>query len=39
MKHIPSFTRNHWMPSLGECLHLITLAAAMVDDFGGKEKH
>jgi hypothetical protein len=39
MKHIPSFARSHWMPSLGECLRLIAPAADMVDDIGGKHKH
>ncbi len=27
------------MPLLGECLHRIALAAAMVDDFGCKQKN
>jgi hypothetical protein len=30
MKHIKGFTRNHWMPLSDECLHRITLAAAML---------
>ena len=28
----------HWMPPLGECLHHIATAAAMVVDFGRKHK-
>ena len=27
MVHIPGFTRSHWMPPLGKCLHRIALAA------------
>jgi hypothetical protein len=38
MEHIPGFTRSHWMPPLGTCLHRIAAAAAMVDDFGQKHK-
>jgi hypothetical protein len=33
MEHIPGFTRGHWMPPWGECLHRIALAAAMVIKF------
>ncbi len=33
------FTRSHWMPPLGECLHCIPLAAAMVDGFGCNYKN
>jgi hypothetical protein len=33
MEHIPSFTRSHWMPPLGKCLHHIAPAAAMVDKY------
>ena len=33
MEHIQGFTRSHWMPPLGECLHHIVPAAAMVDKF------
>jgi len=36
MEYIPGFNRSHWMPPSGECLHRITPAAAMVDDFGRK---
>jgi len=38
MKHIPGFTRSHWMPPLGKCLHCIAVAAAMVGNFGQKHK-
>ena len=38
MEHIQSFTRSHWMPPSGECLHRIAAAAAMVDSFGQKHK-
>ncbi len=38
MEHIPGFTRSHWMPPSGECLHCNTMAAAMVDTFGQKHK-
>jgi hypothetical protein len=38
MKHIQGFTRNHWMPPLGELSHCIAAAAAMVDNFGQKHK-
>jgi hypothetical protein len=34
MERIPGFTRSHWMPPLGECLHRIAPAAAEVIDFG-----
>jgi hypothetical protein len=30
MEHIQGFTRSHWMPQLGECLHRIALATAKV---------
>jgi hypothetical protein len=33
MEHIPGFTRSRWMPPLGECLHHIAPAAAMVNEF------
>jgi hypothetical protein len=33
MKHIWGFTRSHWMPPSGECLHRIAPAAAMVNEF------
>jgi hypothetical protein len=33
MKHIRGFTRSHWMPPSGECLHRIAPAAAMVNKF------
>jgi hypothetical protein len=33
MEHIPGFTRGHWMPPLGKCLHRIAPAAAKVIDF------
>jgi hypothetical protein len=33
MEHIQGFTRSHWMPPSGECLHRIALAAAMVKEF------
>jgi hypothetical protein len=36
MEHILGFTRSHWMLPLGQCLHCIAVAAAMVDDFGSK---
>ena len=38
MKHIQGFTRSHWMPPSGECLHCIAAAAALADDFGRKHK-
>jgi hypothetical protein len=38
MEHIPGFTRSHWMPLLGKCLHRIAPAAAKVIDFGCKLK-
>ena len=38
IKHIQGFTRSHWMPPLGECLHHIAAAADMVDNFGRKHK-
>ena len=38
MKHNQGFTRSQWIPPLGECLHRIAAAAAMVDDFGRKHK-
>jgi hypothetical protein len=38
MEHISGFTRSHWMPPLGECLHHIAPAAAKVIDFGCKHK-
>ena len=37
-EHILGFTRSHWMPPLGECLHRITAVAAMVDNFSRKHK-
>jgi hypothetical protein len=33
VEHIPGFTRSHWMPPLGKCLHRIAPAAAMVDNY------
>jgi hypothetical protein len=39
MGHISGFTRSHWMPPLGKCLHLIAPAAAKVIDFGCKHKN
>jgi hypothetical protein len=33
MGHIPGFTRSHWMPPSGKCLHCIAPAAAMVDEY------
>jgi hypothetical protein len=33
MSHNQGFTRSHWMPSLGECLCHIALAAAKVINF------
>jgi hypothetical protein len=33
MKHVQGFTRSHWMPPSGECLHRIAPAAVMVDKF------
>jgi hypothetical protein len=38
MEHIMGFTRSHWMPPSGECLHCVVAVAAMVDDFGRKNK-
>ncbi len=35
---IQGFTRSHWMPPLGECLHHTALAAAMIDDVSVKHK-
>jgi hypothetical protein len=34
MEHILGFTRSHWMPPLGKCLHCIVPAAAKVINFG-----
>ena len=39
MEHIPGFTRNHWMPPLGECLCRITQADAMADEFVEKTQN
>jgi hypothetical protein len=33
MEHILGFTRSHWMPPLGKCLHRIAPAAAIVDEY------
>jgi hypothetical protein len=33
MERIPGFTRSHWMPPLGKCLHRIAPAAAMVNKY------
>ena len=33
MEHIQGFTRSHWMPPLGKCLHRIAPAATMVNEF------
>ncbi len=38
MGHIPGFTRSHCMLPLGECLHRIAPAAAMVNEFVVKHK-
>jgi hypothetical protein len=38
MEHIPGFTRRHWMPPLGKCLHRIAPVAAKVINFGCKHK-
>jgi hypothetical protein len=37
-KHIPDFTRSHWMSPLGKCSHHIAAAATMVNDVGQKHK-
>jgi hypothetical protein len=39
MKQIKGFTRSHWMPPAGECLHRIALAAAMVAMLVDNTKH
>ena len=39
MEHIQVFTRSHWMLPLGDCLHRIATAAAMVDEFVAKYKN
>ncbi len=39
MEHIPGFTRSHWMPPSGKCLHCIALAAAKVINFSCKHKN
>jgi hypothetical protein len=33
MKHIPGFTKSHWMLPSGKYLHRIAPAAAMVDKY------
>jgi hypothetical protein len=33
IEHLQGFTRSHWMPPSGECLHHIATAADMVDEF------
>ena len=33
LEHVRGFTRSHWMPPSGECLHRIAPAAAMVNEF------
>ena len=38
MEHTPGFTRSHWMPPSGKCLHWIAPAAAMIDEFFAKHK-
>jgi len=38
VEHILGFTQSHWMPPLGECLHHIAMAAAIVDEYGRKHK-
>jgi len=38
MEQILGFTRSHWMPPSGECLHRIAAAAAMVEGSSGKHK-
>ena len=35
----PGLIGSHWMPPLGECLHLIAPVAAMVIVIGGKHKN
>jgi hypothetical protein len=37
-EHILGFTRSHWMPPSGKCLHRIAPAAAKVINFGCKHK-
>jgi hypothetical protein len=32
-EHVQGFTRSHWMPPSGKCLHRIPPAAAMVNEF------
>ncbi len=39
MEHIQGFPRNLWMLPLGKCLPRISLAAAMVDNFGCKQEN
>jgi hypothetical protein len=38
MKHIQDFPRSLWMLPSGKCLRRIALAAAMIDNFGCKQK-
>jgi hypothetical protein len=38
MKRIHGFMQSHLMPPSGKCLRCIAPAAAMVDDFGCKQK-
>jgi hypothetical protein len=33
MEHIPGFARSHWKSPSDKCLHCITPAAAMVDEY------
>jgi hypothetical protein len=39
MENIQGFPRSLWMPPSGECLSRIASAAAMVDNFGCKQKN
>ena len=39
MEHIPGFPRSHWMPSLGKCLHCITVLATIVAKFAVKHQN
>ena len=39
MDHIPGFTRSQWMLPLGDCLHRIAPAAAIVNKFFENTKH
>jgi hypothetical protein len=37
--HIQCFSRSHWMPLLGKCLHRMATAAAKVINFRCKHKN